>query len=81
MQGANVGTLGIYNERNSSYFSLAYTSKYSLCFYVSLPNEIKLLFFNIFFLGTSPSNHIIYRVNNWGYFDSAPKYRVNLVLF
>ena len=34
------------------------------------------------FLEVSGQVHqTIYRVNIWGYFDSAPKYRVNLVLF
>ena len=41
VQGVKVGTLGRQNERNSSYIWFV--------FYVSMPNKIKLLLFNIFF--------------------------------
>ena len=50
-QGVKVVMLGRQNERNSSYVRLAHT----FVFYVSLPNEIKLLLFNIFFFGSEKS--------------------------
>ena len=50
-QGVKARMLGRQNDRNKSYVSLAHTSIFGLFFYVSLPNEIKLLLFNIFFFG------------------------------
>ena len=54
-QGAKVGTLGRQIKRNSSYvrFAQAHTSIVYIWFefYVSLPNEIKLLHFDLFFFG------------------------------
>ena len=48
-QGVKVKMLGRQNERNNSYVWLVHTSIFGLCFIFSLPNEIKLLLFNIFF--------------------------------
>ena len=51
VQGVKIETIGRQNERNSGYVRLAHTSMFGLCFMTvcSLPNEIKLLLFNIFF--------------------------------
>ena len=56
-QGVKVGTLGRQNERNSRYVRLYIW----FVFYASLPNEINLLLFNIFFFevsGTMSSLHL-----------------------
>ena len=51
-QGVKVGTLGRQNEGNRSYVRLDLYIWY--VFYVSLPNEMKLLLFYIFFFGRYP---------------------------
>ena len=43
MHGAKDVTLCRQNEGNNSYVRLAHTSIFGFVFYVSLPNEIKLL--------------------------------------
>ena len=48
LQGVKVGTLGRQNERNISYVRGGSHLYILFVFYVSLPNEIKLLLFNIF---------------------------------